>query len=138
MPAKLEGLLAAHNHVRAQVGIGPLTWSNDVARVAQRWADTLAASGCALQHNARTSHGENLFWSSAPAEATQVVASWADERQNYDHASNTCRRGMCGHYTQVVWAKSTKLGCGMATCGRAQVWVCNYDPPGNLVDARPY
>ena len=45
---------------------------------------------------------------------------------------------MCGHYTQVVWRKSLRVGCGMATCGATEVWVCNYDPAGNWDGERPY
>jgi pathogenesis-related protein 1 len=134
---ELAGLLDAHNRVRAQVGVGPLTWANDLARVAQRWAEHLAARGCTLQHS-NSPHGENLFWTSAPVEAAAVVGSWAAEQRNYRYATNSCPGGVCGHYTQVVWARSTKLGCGMARCGSAQIWVCNYDPPGNVRGQKPY
>lgn len=136
-PGKLRGIVAAHNRVRAQVGVPPLTWSDDVARVAARWANHLAARRCTLEHNGRTRLGENLFWSSGPTDATQVVGAWAAEKRNYHYATNSCR-GVCGHYTQVVWAKSTKVGCAMATCGSAEVWVCNYEPAGNLIGAKPY
>ena len=37
-----------------------------------------------------------------------------------------------GHFTQLVWAGSTSLGCAMARCNDLDVWVCNYDPPGNV------
>jgi pathogenesis-related protein 1 len=30
------------------------------------------------------------------------------------------------------------VGCGVARSGRTEVWVCNYDPPGNYVGERPY
>jgi hypothetical protein len=30
-----------------------------------------------------------------------------------------------------VWRGTTQLGCGMAQCGGNDIWVCNYDPPGN-------
>jgi hypothetical protein len=26
----------------------------------------------------------------------------------------------------------------MATCGGTEVWVCNYDPAGNVLGQRPY
>jgi pathogenesis-related protein 1 len=137
-PAHLSGLVASHNRVRAEVRVAPLLWSSEVAAAAQRWADRLAASGCRLQHNPRTPHGENLFWTSVPVDTSRVVAAWAAEKKNYRYATNTCPGGVCGHYTQVVWARSTKLGCGVATCGSAQVWVCNYDPPGNVIGQKPY
>jgi len=57
--------------------------------------------------------------------------------------------GVCGHYTQVVWAETTSVGCGYAICnGRDLVpsWtgdnagylVCQYSPPGNFVNRAPY
>ena len=40
-----------------------------------------------------------------------------------------------GHFTQVVWAATERVGCGVAQCNGMDVWVCNYDPPGNLEGA---
>lgn len=134
---KLVGLTAAHNRVRAGVGVAPLSWSNALADVAQRWADHLAARGCELEHSHSDAYGENLFWSSNGSTAAAVVDSWVAERAGYDHAKNRCR-GVCGHYTQVVWRGTAKLGCGIARCGDAELWVCNYDPPGNFIGESPY
>ena len=33
-----------------------------------------------------------------------------------------------GHFTQVVWASTQKLGCGSA----GGYVTCRYDPPGNM------
>jgi len=34
-----------------------------------------------------------------------------------------------GHYTQMVWAESARIGCGYAKCNRTQsYYVCNYGP----------
>ena len=66
-----------------------------------------------------------------------VVETWAAELADYDAKKNRCK-GVCGHYTQIVWRKSQRLGCGMASCGDTEVWVCNYDPPGNFLGQRPY
>src|SRR4051794_17439125 len=38
-------ILAAHNRVRAKLGLPPLEWSKEAAAVAQQWADQLAANG---------------------------------------------------------------------------------------------
>jgi uncharacterized protein YkwD len=38
-------MLAAHNAVRARVGIAPLAWSDRLAAGSQDWADTLTESG---------------------------------------------------------------------------------------------
>ena len=44
-----------------------------------------------------------------------------------------------GHFTQVVWRATTAMGCGTKVCpelfsgwGDASVWVCQYDPGGNV------
>ncbi len=60
-------------------------------------------------------------------------------------SSNSCAAGkQCGHYTQLVWRDTERVGCGVANCnnvdgfGAGNLWVCNYDPPGNYVGERPY
>jgi hypothetical protein len=41
---------------------------------------------------------------------------------------------------QVVWARSTKLGCASVACNDRQGMfiVCEYDPPGNVPGMLPY
>ncbi|MBP9087889.1 MAG: hypothetical protein KBG15_17340, partial [Kofleriaceae bacterium] len=46
-----SGIVAAHNVRRARHCAAPLRWSAEVAVVAQRWANGLAARGCAMQHS---------------------------------------------------------------------------------------
>ncbi len=63
------------------------------------------------------------------------MSSWMKEKANHNYATGTCATGkVCGHYTQVMWAKSTKLGCGLNKCPGLK-WsstiVCNYAPGGN-------
>ncbi len=136
---EVRDLVTAHNEARAAVGAPPLSWSGTVAATAESWAAELASRRCDLEHSTGGPYGENLYWSSAPANARAVVGSWTDEAAHYSARKNTCKRGeVCGHYTQVVWADSRKLGCAMASCGSAQVWVCNYDPPGNFVGQKPF
>lgn len=38
-----------------------------------------------------------------------------------------------GHFTQVVWKESTKLGVGMATNGNKAFVVGQYRPAGNMI-----
>jgi pathogenesis-related protein 1 len=45
---------------------------------------------------------------------------------------------MCGHYTQIVWRNTKAVGCAVGGKGAREVWVCDYDPPGNYVGQRPY
>lgn len=151
-PAALNGITAAHNALRASVdppaaaAIPPLAWSAEIADVAQAHART-----CKLEHDLNSGYGENLHANTADNKKStpdQVVKSWGSEAANYDYDANDCSDGKtCGHYTQVVWAASLRLGCGVALCTENspfdsskswELWVCNYDPPGNFGDARPY
>jgi pathogenesis-related protein 1 len=142
-----DAILAAHNSARAAVSpapaspIAPLSWSPDVAAAARAWAD-----GCQFKHSGGK-YGENIYASAgASTMANDVVASWVSEAKDYDYGANSCT-ATCGHYTQVVWQKSTTLGCAVRNCStnspfkgfsQWQFWVCNYDPPGNFNGQRPY
>lgn len=145
-------MVAAHNQARANAkptpkpALPPLTWSAEAARKAASWAKE-----CKFEHNPnRGDFGENLAAATPGAWTTpEVVKSWADEAVDYDFARNTCKKGkMCGHYTQVVWRKTTAVGCATVMCNKNspfgsqhptwQNWVCNYAPPGNWVGQKPY
>jgi len=147
-------VVAAHNRWRAEAGVQALSYSPKLAKSAQAWANHLKQSQyCAMQHSdPKGSYGENLYWTSplmwpdgrkalrkvSPAE---VIDSWGNEKDDYNLARNECKSGaICGHYTQIVWRDTSKVGCGMATCSDSheQVWVCHYSPAGNIVGETPY
>jgi pathogenesis-related protein 1 len=155
--AKVEpaAIIAAHNKFRAAVGVTKkLTYSKALASSAQAWANHLKqTNACKMRHSEPDSkYGENLFWGSAltwtdgrkelqKVSSKQVVEDWGSEKADYHYASNTCADGkMCGHYTQIVWRATTKVGCGVAVCGdtQEQVWVCQYQPAGNWLGKKPY
>lgn len=134
-------LLRAHNAVRAEVGTPPLTWSEPTARAAQQYAER-----CKWGHSGSGTYGENLFAASAGGSPDEVVATWADEKKFYDPKTGACVGGQCGHYSQVVWSKTTAVGCAKAACsagspmgsGSWVYWVCEYDPAGNYTGQRAY
>lgn len=129
--------VSSHNSIRFRVSVPPLTWSDELARYAQQWAKHLLARN-RFQHRPDTPYGENLYSvTGARATPAGVVESWAAEAPNYNHRKNLCR-GVCGHYTQIVWRRTTKVGCGVARGRDREVWVCNYDPAGNFIGERPY
>jgi pathogenesis-related protein 1 len=86
--------------------------------------------------------------------AVQAVNSWAAEEMCWTYGTisgtekcdKTCTNSLhsdgCGHYTQVVWRKSTQVGCGVATCKNGSItediWICNYAPAGNFLRQLPY
>lgn len=130
-PPELAPLLDAQNRLREKHCAPPLAWSDDLARTAQGWADTLQKRGCALAHS-RTAHGENLLGGTAGGQSPEGVARvWYGEIDRYDFGKGSFS-AKTGHFTQLVWARSRHVGCGKATCRDGEVWVCNYDPPGNV------
>ena len=141
-------MVAAHNQWRIKTGVPALKWSNNLTASAQQWADQLTRKGCIMKHST-SANGENIYWAGAAQrsdgtssmqEITEqnVVDAWGNEVKDYDYASNSCH-GVCGHYTQVVWKSTAEVGCGMAACSdKAQIWVCQYSPRGNMVGQKPY
>uniref|UniRef100_A0A0D9V169 SCP domain-containing protein n=1 Tax=Leersia perrieri TaxID=77586 RepID=A0A0D9V169_9ORYZ len=132
-----------HNAARAAVGVGPVTWDTSVQAFAENYARQRAGD-CKLIHSSnRDNLGENLFWGSAGKDwsAADAVQSWVNEKKDYNYGSNSCAPGkVCGHYTQVVWRASTKIGCARVVCSnnRGVFITCNYKPAGNYVGQRPY
>ncbi|XP_077233493.1 pathogenesis-related protein PRB1-2-like [Tasmannia lanceolata] len=134
-----QDYLNPHNAARAQVGVGPMTWDNTVAAYAQNYANQRIGD-CQLMHSGGP-YGENIFWGSGgDFTAVDAVNAWVNERGDYNYAANACASGkQCGHYTQVVWRNSVRLGCARVRCNSGAIFItCNYDPPGNFVGQRPY
>jgi len=142
LDAFARAILAAHNRVRANVvpaanpPLPPLVWDESLAAIARNWADR-----CPDGHRPDSELGENLYWSTGELDVDAAIASWASEAANYDYRTMVCRRGgrtswvYCGHYTQLVWRETTKLGCAARTnCPGdfANTVVCYYDPSGNV------
>lgn len=159
-PPGMTEMLAVHNRERAVVGVASLAWSGGMSAYAQEWANHLANHNqCRMQHRSaagtdRLRVGENLYWASPvhwtdgtasgttvqPVTPEQVAQFWAAEKVDYHADSNTCTPGKrCGHYTQMVWNTSREVGCATALCAdKGQIWVCNYNPPGNWLEQKPY
>jgi pathogenesis-related protein 1 len=130
-------MLAAHNAVRAAVQVPALAWSEKLAAVAQAWANTLFERR-RFEHRPNSPYGENLFESSGPQSTpAEVTDDWATEADDYDYKANSCR-GVCGHYTQLVWRGTREVGCAAAQGAGRQIVVCEYDPPGNRQGQRPW
>lgn len=149
--------LQEHNKARSEVrppatDMTFMTWDADLAVIARSWARR-----CVFRHNPKRSEhptfsslGENLWViSSASAfSAAHAIQDWVNEVGDYSYNGNSCReKKMCGHYTQVVWARSYKVGCAVHVCSSGiegfttrpgTNFVCNYGPAGNVIGRRPY
>ncbi|CAH8386459.1 unnamed protein product [Eruca vesicaria subsp. sativa] len=132
--------LDPHNALRSRLGLPPLVWDSKLASYATWWANQRRYD-CSLTHSTGP-YGENLFWGSGSSWAPGfAVQSWVVEGSTYDYNSNSCGgSGMCGHYTQMVWRDTKRLGCASLVCdnGAGVFITCNYDPPGNYVGEKPY
>jgi pathogenesis-related protein 1 len=134
--AKLTGdpaaYVAEHNRYRAAHCAPPLTWSDKVAASAQAWADALQRRSCAFEHS-NDSYGENLAAATpgtlSPAD---VVEMWYREVDEYDFRRPDFSM-TTGHFTQLVWADTRHIGCGVSACKNLEIFVCQYDPPGNVM-----
>jgi len=123
--------LKVHNYWRAQHGAPALVWDATLAQHAQAWANRLAATNT-FEHAKNTGEGENLFKSGGDASYKEAVDAWYNEEKlyNYNHPGFSMATG---HFTQVVWKGTTKLGCAIQKRGRETYIVARYSPPGNVV-----
>jgi pathogenesis-related protein 1 len=137
--AGVKEMLHVHNVWRQRYHVPPLAWSTKLTRYAQQWANTLLQNR-RFEHRSNTPYGENLAEASGQQlTPTRVVTMWGNEYAHYDYSANSCAWGqMCGHFTQLVWKDTKEVGCGMARDSNREVWVCNYNPPGNIVGRKPY
>lgn len=135
-----KAILAYHNKVRADVGVGPLRWDDGLATYAQQWADHLATTTCRMKHRQPNIYGENLFQGTAGHyTAVDAAKGWESEKQIYRGDVITEKNyAPIGHYTQMVWRTTTQVGCGEALCDGTLLVACNYDPPGNYLGQKPY
>ncbi|XP_040077217.1 Golgi-associated plant pathogenesis-related protein 1-like [Ixodes scapularis] len=132
-----EECLKIHNEYRNRHQSPPMVLDEKINLWAQDWAEDNAAQDI-MEHRSNNPYGENLYMF-GPLPAPQgpnpkdVVSAWYDEIQDYDFNYGGFS-GATGHFTQVVWKNSTKLGCGWARSYSDNIYVvCNYDPPGNYM-----
>merc|ERR1711862_925152 len=129
MPDGMDWVLYYHNVYRCMHGVQLLQWDDSIADSAQTWATQGTCNG--LIHSGGD-YGENIYWripAPAPSDLYLGVGEWYNEIIDTDGGltSDDCG-GNCGHYTQLVWASTSSIGCG--TCGGTMV--CQYNPSGNF------
>ena len=171
---EIQEILDKHNELRSLVAQGnqagqpsatnmnKLTWDSELARNAQRWADqcpddpphdpnrkTLKFPMQPGQNKADSWNSVNDFdW-----QLSTKIQSWYDEvkdfpSDNVKAFSMNGATGVIGHYTQVVWAETKKVGCGVmyykdsrpksSSYPYRKTLVCNYYPPGNYLGQPVY
>ena len=165
-PAGKQAILDKHNELRRKVAKGQqggqpgaanmrkLVWNDELEAIAQRWADQ-----CQFGHDSKrtkldgTKAGQNVFggFASQPLSQADVEAKyltystqqWFDEVTMFGGNPSGPYRfgGGTGHYTQIVWAKTDELGCGLVHYkgqGYETNIVCNYAIAGNFAGDMMY
>ena len=160
-----KAICAEHNRLRAMHGVPALTWDTALASNAQAWVN-----GCHTDKDANDNvffchqkdcgpgdpYGENLsfHYGDPPQTPAGVVDGWYCEINVYDFDNPVLTGGVMfgcapadnpnkvdGHFTQVVWRDSAKLGCAKNTCSlggnSGPLWACEYAPPGNFNAGNP-
>ncbi|GAA1273254.1 CAP family protein [Sphaerisporangium rubeum] len=88
----------------------------------------------------RAGTGENIFWGggSEVLPGSDAVKSWYDEISAYDFDAAQFS-GASGHFTQLVWKGSTKVGIGRVSGQGSEYFetyiVFVFEPPGNMKGA---
>ena len=141
-----ERILARHNGERARVGVPPLVWSDRLAHDAAGWAQYLAKSD-KFEHapdgNRNNLEGENLWMGTTHAfSPEEMIDGWIDERTDFipgifPNVTRTSNWEDVGHYTQLIWANTTQVGCALSSNQNNDYLVCRYSSPGNWMGENP-
>jgi len=133
-----------------------LVWDPELEAIAQRWADQ-----CTFGHDKErgkldgTSVGQNAYMgmssvkddqAALTAKAKNSVDAWYGEVTDPGFNSSNINPFVwdsgTGHYTQVVWADTSALGCAMVYYKKDKWYtnlvVCNYAKSGNYMNAVMY
>ena len=155
----IDAFVAAHNQARSgpltpppSPALPPVSWDAILADSVYNY--TIACQGGTnglLSHNANRSTdyqalggsgyvGENIYGGSGSgATPDDAVSLWMSEASSYDYASGNI--GSAGHYTQIVWRDSVRIGCAIVDCPALtyhNTVICDYAPGGNISGQKPY
>lgn len=141
-----QRLVEAHNRERASLGLPPLSWSDQLAGGAHQWADFLRDTG-RFEHSPNVLGGPRLgenIWGGTHSDYSpeEMVGAWIAEKKHFTLAvfpmnSSTGRVEDVSHYTQVIWRRSTHVGCYLSQGSREDILVCRYSEAGNITGSRP-
>ena len=155
-----NGILEAHNDARRDVypyakAMPMLSWNNTLAAYSQEYIST--CPGFLVSDPSERVDPERFgVWyvgqsiAAGPIDTFGAADGWKlamaqmmDEKANFEYPSECAAGKDCSRYKQMIWAATTEVGCGFATCGStptgppAAYWVCSYAVGGNMVANGP-
>lgn len=134
-------IVVLHNQVRASAGVRPIHWDASLAAAADGYALQLARTG-RWGHSSpasRPGQGENLWMGTRGAFGIdQMVGAWASERRwfrrgRFPQVAANGDWAQVGHYSQMIWPGSLRVGCAIRSSSHNDYLVCRYSPAGNVV-----
>jgi hypothetical protein len=140
-PSVNARLLLAQNAERRSLGLRPLQWDARLAAEASAYAGELASTG-SFEHSSdedRPDEGENLWMGTRGAfTAEEMVDDWISEKKAFragifPYVSKTGNWEDVGHYTQIIWADTDRVGCGLRSSPKNDYLVCRYAQAGNVM-----
>jgi len=159
--ADIKEILDYHNRLRSRVATGQthqppasdmmeLSWDPELASVAQAHADQ-----CKFRHDCsecrsveRFKVGQNLYQSFNTREVgpnwRKAIDSWFTEIDQFPVSSVSGYRfnHKTGHYSQMVWGATTRIGCGAILYRskkfNVRLYTCNYGEAGNILRRKMY
>jgi Cysteine-rich secretory protein family len=135
-------MLKTHNEERAFHGRAPLVWDAALAADAAKWAGNLATKRQfehAFEEITKNGQGENLWMGTRGAyPLSEMVQQWIEEVEltksgRFPNVSKTGNWVDVGHFTQIVWPQTQKLGCALKSSIEDDYLVCRYWPAGNRI-----
>jgi len=112
----IQRVLDHINMYRARHQAPPVTVDSTISSFSQSWSDNLAANRV-FEHSRTKVYGENLARLSFPMNGTIAVIRaldmWYSEVKDYDFL-NSGFDFNAGHFTQLVWLATRKIGMGVS------------------------
>lgn len=128
-----QQILDTHNQKRALHGVGLLVWDASYAEYALNYAKSVVDCNNMQLIHSNGPYGENL--AAGYVGGVDPVDAWYDEIKLYDFNNPGYTKGT-GHFTQVVWKLTKRLGCAKIMCNNEwrQYTICEYgDGTDNVI-----
>ncbi len=143
-----------------------MVWDTELETLAQKYINTdpkVHNTNRTIPSHPTDYLGENMYWQSKGTSAkltpgtfngSLAVTSWFNEVKYWN--GNVTKFGsqtttqVVGHFTQVVWADTTRVGCGVLDCvtvtpmtsytmySQKVSFVCDYWNGGNIINQAIY